>query len=177
MVISSCSSPRVVAVERPPAHSPSHQPEKIAVPVGWTIVPDGGKLPAAEMYLIKNDGDAAMVLQEIKVSAPAQYSLADENVCVLGNLSMQNKLGAGNNDRRVLRLPSPVGDGNTCCAYVYSENALLRRVVVFRVKSRIYELELRQNSESRPLSSVIDAQTLFVGSLIKGVEQKMVPAN
>jgi hypothetical protein len=176
-VISSCSSPHVATVEHPPAHSPSRQPEKIAAPPGWTIVPDGGKSPAAEMYLIKNDGDAAMVLQEIKASAPAQYSLTDENVCVLGNLSMQNKLGVGDNNRRVLRLPSPVGDTNNCCAYVYSENALLRRVVVFRLKSRIFELELRQNNESRSLSSVIDVQMLFVSSLIKEGDQKLPPLN
>jgi len=129
------------------------------------------------MYLIKNDGDAVMVLQEIRASASAKTSLSEENVCVLGNLSMQNKLGAEDNDRRVLRLPSPVGDCNNCCAYVYSENALLRRVVVFRVKGRIFELELRQNSESRPLSSVIEAQTFFVRSLMRGGEQKIIPVN
>ena len=176
VVLSSCSSPRVAAVQRPPAHSPSHR-ERITAPPGWTVVPDGGKSPVAEMYLIKNDGDAAMVLEELKASASARSSLSDEDVCVLGNISMQNKLGAGDSDRRILRLPSPTGDGKDCCVYVYSESSLLRRVVVFRMSTRIFELELRQNSESRPLSSVVDAQTFFVNSLLKGGERTLFPGN
>ena len=57
--------------------------------------------------------------------------------------------------------------GRNLCVYVYSENSLLRRVVVFRSKSKIYEVELRQNSESLALSSVVDAQMAFVKSLMR----------
>jgi hypothetical protein len=80
---------------------------------------------------------------------------------------MQNKLGTDGNERRVLRLPAAIGDGKDFCFYIYSENSLLRRVVVFRSKLRIYEVELRQNSESLALSSVVDDQMAFVKSLMR----------
>ena len=108
-----------------------------------------------------------MMLRELKPAASAKSPLSEEDVCVLGNISMQNKLGADGNDRRILRLPSAIGDGKEFCVYIYSENSLLRRVVVFRSKSKIYEVELRQNSESLALSSVVEAQMAFVKSLLK----------
>ena len=141
--------------------------ERIFVPAGWTAVPDTGNSSSAELFLMKNDGDAAIVLTELKPAASAKSQLSEEDVCVLGNISMQNKLGADGNDRRILRLPSAIDNGKEFCVYIYSENSLLRRVVVFRAKSKIYEVELRQNSESLALSSVVDAQTAFVKSLMR----------
>ena len=161
----SCSSPQQTAADRPPAHSAYHA-EKAFVPAGWSAVSDGGKSSPSELFLTKNDGDAAMILRELKPAASAKSPLSEEDVCVLGNISMQNKLGADNNDRRILRLPSVIGDGKKFCVYIYSENSLLRRVVVFRSKSKIYEVELRQNRESLVLSSVVEAQTAFVKWLI-----------
>ena len=163
----SCSSPHQTVADRPPAHSPYHA-EKIFVPEGWSAVSDGGKGSSPELFFTKNDGDAALILRELKPAASAKRPLSEEDVCVLGNISMQNKLGADGNERRILRPPSVIGDEKEFCVYVYSENSLLRRVVVFRSKSKIYEVELRQNSESLPLSSVVDAQMAFVKWLLKG---------
>jgi len=163
----SCSSPHETTADRPPVHTMDHT-EKTFVPAGWTAVPGAGNSSSAETFLMKNDGDAAIVLTELKPSASAKSLLSEEDICVLGNISMQNKLGAEGNDRRILRLPSAIDNGEEFCVYVYSENSLLRRVVVFRAKSKIYEVELRQNSESLALSSVVDAQTAFAKSLIRG---------
>jgi hypothetical protein len=116
---------------------------------------------------MKNDGDAAMILRELKPAASAKSALSEEDVCVLGNISMQNKLGTDDNERRILRLPAAIGDGKDFCFYIYSENSLLRRVVVFRSKLRIYEVELRQNSGSLALSSVVDDQMAFIKSLMR----------
>ena len=122
---------------------------------------------SSDVFLTKNDGGASLSLRELKPAASAKNALAEENVCVLGNISMQNKLGIDGDEKRILRLPSFVGDGKEFCVYIYSENSLLRRVVVFRAKSKIYEVELRQNTESLALSSVVDAQMAFVKSLLK----------
>jgi hypothetical protein len=162
----SCSSPHQTAADRPLSHSAYHA-EKTFVPAGWSAVSDGGKSSPSELFLTKNDGGAAMMLRELKPAASAKSPLSEEDVCVLGNISMQNKLGADSNDLRILRLPSVIGDGKEFCVYIYSENSLLRRVVVFRSKSKIYEVELRQNSESLALSSVVEAQMAFVKSLLK----------
>jgi len=162
----SCSSPHQAAADRPPVPIPYHA-DKAFVPAGWSAVSDGGKSSPSELLLAKNDGDAAMTLRELKPAESAKSSLSEEDVCVLGNISMQNKLGADGNDRRILRLPSAIGDGKEFCVYIYSENSLLRRVVVFRSRSKIYEVELRQNTESLVLSSVVEAQMAFVKSLLK----------
>ena len=108
-----------------------------------------------------------MILTELKPADSAKTALSGEEMCVLGNISMQNKLGTDGSDRRILRPPSAIGDGKEFCVYIYSENSLLRRVVVFRSKSKIYELEMCQNSESLVMSSVVDAQMAFVRSVIK----------
>ncbi len=93
------------AADRPTVHTVDHT-EKTFVPAGWTAVPDTGNSSSAELFLMKNDGDAAIVLTELKPSASAKSLLSEEDVCVLGNISMQNKLGSDGNDRRILRLPS-----------------------------------------------------------------------
>jgi hypothetical protein len=162
----SCSSPHATVADRPPAHIAYHA-EKLFVPAGWSAVPDGERSSFPELILTKNDGGAAMMLRELKPAASAKGPLSEEDVCVLGNISMQNKLGADSNDLRILRLPSVTGDEKEFCVYIYSENSLLRRVVVFRAKSKIYEVELRQNSDSLALSSVVDAQMAFVKSLMR----------
>lgn len=108
-----------------------------------------------------------IIATELKQAASAKSSLSGEDVCVLGNISMQNKLGTDGSDRRILRLPSVIGDGSEFCVYVYSENSLLRRVVVFRSRSKIYEVELRQNSDALSMSSVLEAQMSLVKSLAK----------
>ena len=81
---------------------------------------------------------------------------------------MQSKLMDGNARRRVLRAPSVIGNGTKFCVYLYSDDALLRRVVVFRSRSTIYELELIQENESLSLSTVIEAQMSFARSFVTG---------
>ena len=163
----SCSSPHETAAEHPPAHSP-YRAEKPFIPAGWSLVSEGGKSFSPNLILTKNDGNASMILEELKPTVSAKGLLEEEDICVLGNISMQNKLGTDDTERRILRLPSAAGEGREFCVYVYSENSLLRRVVVFRAKSKIYEVELRQNNESLSFSSVVDAQLAFVKSLMKG---------
>lgn len=169
----SCSSPHETAADRPPVrpYRPTYRTEKSIVPAGWTAVQDAGRFSSADLFLVKNDGGASMILTEMKPAASAKTALSGEDMCVLGNISMQNKLGAGGSDRRILRLPSPIGDGKDFCVYIYSENSLLRRVVVFRAKSKIYELELCQNSESLVMSSVVDAQMSYIKSMMRRDEE------
>ncbi|MGA9406152.1 MAG: hypothetical protein WBW71_03360 [Bacteroidota bacterium] len=162
----SCSSTHeTTAIHPAPQHR--YHAEKLFVPAGWSIESDSAKSLLPGIFLTKNDGDAAMILKELKPVDSTKGMLAGEDICVLGNISMQTKLGTDDSERRVLRLPSAAGEGNEFCVYVYSENSLLRRVAVFRTKSKIYELELRQNSESLLFSSAVDAQTAFAKSLMK----------
>ena len=167
-LINSCSSSPEAAVERPARTSPNSHIRKFPIPDGWSIASADRIIPSVDFQLVKNDNDASIAVRELRPVAAAKSSLADEEICVLGNISMQNKLGTESKGRRILRAPSVVGDGRPVCVYIYSENSLLRRVVVFRVKVTIYEIELRQNHEALSFSTVIDAQTAIVKSLMNG---------
>jgi len=81
---------------------------------------------------------------------------------------MQNKLGKIGDECRILRTPIVIGDTKPLCVYIYSENSLLRRVVVFRSRAAIYEVELLQNVGTLPLSSFVDAQTAVVKAMTSG---------
>ena len=120
------------------------------------------------MLLVRNDNAALMTVKELKPVASARSALANEDVCTLGNISMQGKLGNGNNAKRILRPPSVIGNGKPLCVYIYSENSLLRRVLVFRSGSTIYEVELLQSNESLSFSTVVEVQTAFAKSLMNG---------
>ena len=107
-----------------------------------------------------------MVVKELRPVASAKELLTTEDICVLGNISMQSKLVDGNVRRRVLRAPSVIGNGTKFCVYLYSDDALLRRVLVFRTRSSIYEIELIQENESLSFSTVIEAQMSLARSFV-----------
>lgn len=168
VLINSCSSSTETVVDRPARLSSNSHTKKFPIPDGWSITSADKIIPPGDFQLVKNDNDASIAVRELRPVAAAKSSLADEEICVLGNISMQNKLGIENKERRILRAPSAVGNGRPVCVYIYSENSLLRRVVVFRVKATIYEIELRQNNEALSFSTVVDAQSAIVKSLMNG---------
>lgn len=165
--IISCSSPSE-SVKQIVSLPPNHPPKRIFIPDGWISLTPGQKSAGGELQLVRYDNAAAMTVRELKPVASAKNSLAGEDVCTLGNISMQGKLGSGNYSRRILRPPSAIGNGKPLCVYIYSENSLLRRVLVFRSGSTIYEVELFQSSESLSFSTVVEAQTAFAKSLMNG---------
>lgn len=148
--------------------SPNHSPQQLIIPDGWVSIPQGQKPAHGEWRLVRNDSAASMIVRELKPLPTAKNSLAGEDICTLGNISMQSKLGNADAQMRILRSPSAIGNGKPVCVYIYSENSLLRRVLVFRSRSAIYEVELLQESDSLSFSSVLEAQTAFAKSLMNG---------
>lgn len=163
--IISCSSPREAVKQIPPANHPQRQ---LVIPDGWVSLTPAQKYSGGELQLVRSDNAASITVKELKPIESAKNSLASEDVCVLGNISMQGKLGTGDNSRRILRSPSTIGNGRPLCVYIYSENSLLRRVLVFRSAATIYEVELLQMSESLSFSTVVEVQTAFAKSLMNG---------
>jgi hypothetical protein len=165
--IVSCSSPSE-SLKQIAAPPPNHPPKQMIIPDGWISLTPGQKSVSGELQLVRYDNAASMTARELKPVASAKNSLAGEDVCTLGNISMQGKLGSGDYSKRILRPPSAIGNGKPLCVYIYSENSLLRRVLVFRSGSTIYEVELLQSSESLSFSTVVEAQTAFAKSLMNG---------
>jgi hypothetical protein len=165
--LTSCTSPPETAREHT-ARPLSLSAKKISLPAGWSVVSSAKNSVRSEIHLARTGNDASMIVKELKPVASAKTSLGEEDLCVLGNISMQSKLGREGAACRILRLPTSVGNGKPSCVYIYSENSLLRRVVVFRTKSSIYEVELLQNIETLSFSTVVDAQSTIVKSLMGG---------
>ena len=164
-LVGSCSSPPEVVREHP-ARSPIAK--RMSLPDGWNIVSGEKKSARPEIRLVRDENDASMIIRELRPVALAKTSLGGEDLCVLGNISMQGKLGKEGTDRKILRSPTLIGNGNQSCVYIYSENSLLRRVVVFRKKSAIYEVELFQDVDTLSFARVVDAQTAIVKGLMEG---------
>jgi len=165
--IISCSSPGESLKQSAPP-PPKHSSKQMIIPDGWISLTPGQRSAGGELLLVRNDNAALMTVKELKPVASARSALANEDVCTLGNISMQGKLGNGNNAKRILRPPSVIGNGKPLCVYIYSENSLLRRVLVFRSGSTIYEVELLQSNESLSFSTVVEVQTAFAKSLMNG---------
>lgn len=167
VLLSACSSSADFSRQHavPQKNSPSR---KIVIPEGWSSVAQAQGTSAGELRLVRNDNSATMVARELRLLPSAKNLLEGEDVCTLGNISMQNKLGNGGNQRRILRPPAAIGNGNSVCVYFYSENSLLRRVLVFRARTTIYEVELLQESASLAVSAVVEAQSAFARSLMNG---------
>lgn len=146
----------------------NHSAKRVSIPNGWSVAPNGQKSSHTELRLVRNDNAVSMIVRELKPIASTTSALMEEDVFVLGNISMQSKLGNGKGERRVLRPPSVIGNGKQFCVYIYSEDALLRRVLVFRSRSTIYEVELLQENESLSFSSVVETHTAFARSLMNG---------
>ena len=140
----------------------------MSLPDGWSMLSNENRSSRPEIRLVRDENDASMIIRELKPVAATKKSLGEEDLCVLGNISMQGKLGKAGSERKVLRSPSVIGNGKQSCVYIYSENALLRRVVVFRSKSAIYEVELFQDVDTLSLAKVVDAQSLIVKGLMEG---------
>ena len=170
IIFFSCASPsEAVKPSSSPVSTTTTAPvKKLAPPDGWIAVSAGQRSAQGEIRLVRIDSAASMVLKELKPVASAKELLTTEDVCVLGNISMQSKLVDVGARRRVLRAPSVIGNGTKFCVYLYSEDSLLRRVLVFRSRSSIYEIELIQENESLLLSTVIEAQMAFARSFVNG---------
>ncbi len=118
------------------------------------------------VHIVHEGRSALMVLKELRSSSATKAMLAKENICVLGNISLEEKLAQPNVVGRILRTPSPLENEPGFCLYVYSKDYLLRRVLVFRSERRMYELELRQEKPDASLASLIEDQLVFAKTVL-----------
>jgi hypothetical protein len=119
------------------------------LPAGWQIARLTDSVSGIRKAIISSDSSAMMLLRELFVLKDARPTLDAERIGAIGQLSLKRTMAAASSTRRVLRLPESLGRNNEYCSYVFEDGALLRRIVVFRVRGRYYELELRQLKEGR----------------------------
>ena len=155
----SCA-PSVHTASSSPHETPKGRSEStLTVPNGWIVVADSTDDPSIDVLLARNDRAATMVLRELHLLGSAQRALENEDICVAGNISLQMKLVDDTVDTRILRTPAPTEGDPSSCFYTYSRRSLLRRVLVFRKKSKLYELELAQEKEEDQFSQFVPDQS------------------
>ena len=80
----------------------------------------------------------------------------------MANISLRLKLADDSVQRRITRTPETVSKLSNSCTYVYDENGLLRRVIVFNKQNRMYELELLQENSSKPFEELTADQISMI---------------
>lgn len=150
-------------------HSPKHSSENksFVLPPGWFHEETSALEPAELNRFVNENGSAIMILKELHAPASTKDMLEKEDICVLGNISLQEKLAQPNVVGRIIRTPSLLGNEPNFCLYIYAKNYLLRRVLLFRSKKRMYELELRQERSDASLTLFGEDQLLIAKAVMK----------
>lgn len=164
MVLAGCSASigtRVKSVPEPPLS------RSIAPPGGWIDATDKALSPDVEYWLMADDRSASMILKELRSSVPGVSPASNESVVTLAHISLRLKLAVLGNGMRVTQVPAMFDANPAYAVYAYSEKNLLRRVLVFRKRSRLYELELAQETEVEGISRHMSAQISFAMSVLK----------
>ncbi len=139
----------------------------IAAPAGWIDVTDKALSPDVQYWMLAGDRTASLLLRELQPSAPAGIPVPDESLVTAAHISLRLKLAAPGNGLRITQVPALFASNPAFALYVYAEKGLLRRVLVFRKRSHLYELELAQESEADEFSRHLPAQFAFAMSVLK----------
>jgi hypothetical protein len=170
LMFSGCGSP---AVQREQTAAPipvAPPPEPtLQLPGGWVVL--SGADDGAKRFADSGGGMRLSVKELIPVGA-AKEVLDAERMCLLAQLSLQGRIASGVTDRRVLHLPESIDGKNELCYYVYTDGALLRRVVVYRALGRYYESEMQQRDQTLLLSQLAESQGAVIRSLVQYLESK-----
>jgi hypothetical protein len=156
---SSVPPPKRTAVELPLSRS-------IPGPAGWIDVTDKALSPDVDYWLLAGDRSASLLLRELLPSTSAGPLPPEESLVTLAQISLRLKLAAQTTGLHVTQAPAMLTNNTAFAVYAYAENGLLRRVVVFRKHSRVYELELAQENETVSFSRHLAAQITFAMSVI-----------
>jgi len=146
--LSSCSSslPEQRYAAPPPIKktTPPAAVEKQFLPEGWIDITSKSKRSEIQYWLVNDNNSATMVLRELQTDSSSNAMLMKEPLNIVANISLLSKIPQHNPDYRVTRVPEVIDAKRNFISFVYTENGLLRRVIVFRKKQQYFEVELMQ---------------------------------
>ncbi|MDD8019018.1 MAG: hypothetical protein PHP42_11635 [Bacteroidota bacterium] len=149
------------AKEKPPAPSSS-----LALPDGWSDITTKSRLPQILLWIVNQNFSGTMELREMQMDDSTRNILLKEDPCFVANISLRAKLADENNGKRITRVPAMIDAEKEICGYTFTENALLRRVIVYRKQKKFYELELLQENASSAFEDLTNDQLSLVNILI-----------
>lgn len=167
LALSSCFStipePKYIApVKKTAAPVPVSRPY---LPDGWADITSKAKRPEIKLWLINRDYSGTMVLRELQSDSGTVKSLQSEEINLVAAMSLRSKIPENNPDFRVTRVPSVIDLKRNLASYVYTQNGLLRRVVVFRKQGTILELELMQEQAAAEFDALTNDLVSFATTL------------
>jgi hypothetical protein len=159
----SCSAvapvPRVPEVHSVPFRDDASHP---VMPSGWEDITGESAIPSITLWLVNKTHAAALILRTITIDDTTMRLLRTEDICTAGHLSLRLKMEERKNGRRITRTPERLTGPVISCVYVYEEDGLLRRVIVFWKNNGVYELELMQEGSDDEFRSLADDQNLVL---------------
>ncbi|MEI7907805.1 MAG: hypothetical protein WCI84_10670, partial [Bacteroidota bacterium] len=138
---------------------------KSFLPEGWADITSRSKQSQIKMWIVNRDFSATMVLRELQTDSTTQQLLFREEMTLIATISLHGKIPENNPDFRVTRVPSLIDAKRNISSYAYTENGLLRRVVVFKRENRLMELELMQEHLSAEFDALTNDLTAFAVTL------------
>lgn len=165
----SCSS--VAPVSRvPPVHSVTLRDDAShpVMPSGWEDITGRNAVPSITLWLVNTTHATSLILRSIAVDDATMRLLRGEDICATGHLSLRLKMEERKNGRRITRAPERLTVPVVSCVYVYEEDGLLRRVIVFWKNDGVYELELLQEGSDDEFRSMADDQNLVLKVIADG---------
>ncbi|MFA6456468.1 MAG: hypothetical protein WCW40_06555 [Bacteroidota bacterium] len=168
IVFSSCSTlvtrsnGNAPAVKKNGIITPAYRP---ILPEGWADITSKSKQPQIKMWIINRDYSATMVLRELQADSETQKVLLNEDINLIAGISLRTKIPENNADYRVTRVPAVIDMKRNLSSYTYTEKGLLRRVVVFKKKDVLVELELMQEQASAEFDVLTNDLVTFATTL------------
>jgi hypothetical protein len=168
ILLSSCSSlftgsnGKVPVVKKNGNSAPVYRP---ILPEGWADITSKSKQPQIKMWIINREYSATMVLRELQMDAETQQSLFHEDMNIIAGISLRTKIPENNADYRVTRTPAVIDMKRNLSSYAYTEKGLLRRVVVFKKKEVLLELELMQEQADAEFDVLTNDLVTFATTL------------
>jgi hypothetical protein len=138
----------------------------IAGPAGWLDVTDKSLSPDVAYWLITDKRSASLLLKQLQQSITTLAFPADESIVSFAHISLRLKIAVRGNTLRVTQPPTLFDSNHEFAVYSYVEHELLRRVLVFRKGSRMYELELAQEVETDVFATHLKDQIAFAMSVL-----------
>lgn len=162
----SCSTVTPVRPSTEVGHPDSSAVAERVLPYGWSDITGRSKLPQITLWLVNADASGTMVLREFQTDDSLLIAQSHHDASLLANISLRTKFADGFNGKRVTRTPSQLDSFQGACGYIYEENGLLRKVIVFEHHHRLFELELFQEKNSASFEGLVNDQASLLHELL-----------
>lgn len=162
--LSSCSStvPEPRYTPKPIRKTNNVTPPKQRLPDGWADITSKSKQQQIKLWAINRDYSATIVIRELFTDSTSQKQLLTEEMNLIATISLHSKVNENNPTFRVTRVPSIIDTSKNLSSYVYSENGLLRRVVIMKKQNKLFEVELLQEQSSTEFETLTNDLLAFV---------------